>query len=106
LFLSSIFYLLFLLLSLLRHGFRYKFGYGVSPFKKKPSNRGQRASRAAAIKPDARGVKQLDHSIDGFFVAGVPEEYPVASLNVPGKIHTGERSLRDPIAPLESKLYV
>jgi len=36
----------------------------------------QRASRATAIKPDERGVKQLDKSIDDTFVSSVREEVP------------------------------
>jgi hypothetical protein len=45
-----------------------------SPSQQKFSKPDQRASRTIAIKPDVRGVKQLDNGIDDTFVSSVREE--------------------------------
>jgi len=53
----------------------------VFSFKKKFSKPDQRASRTIAIKPDLRGVKQLDDGIDDTFVSGVREEVSFALID-------------------------
>jgi hypothetical protein len=53
-----------------------------SPSQKKLSKPDQRASQTTAIKPDVRGVKQLDNGIDDTFVSSVREEVSFALIDV------------------------
>jgi hypothetical protein len=46
----------------------------VFSFTKKFAKPDRRASRTIAIKPEVRGVKQLDNGIDDTFVSSVREE--------------------------------
>jgi hypothetical protein len=52
-----------------------------SPPQKKSSKPDQRASRTIAIKPEVRGIKQLDHRIDDTFILSVREEVSFALID-------------------------
>jgi hypothetical protein len=53
----------------------------VFSFTEKFSTPDQRPPRTTAIKPDVRGVKQLDYSIDDTFVSSVLEEVSFALID-------------------------
>jgi hypothetical protein len=53
-----------------------------SPSQKKFSKPDQRTSRTIAIKPDVRGVKQLDNGIGDTFVSSVREEVSFALIDL------------------------
>ena len=76
---GACFYLLFSLF--LRHRFRHKFGHWCFLLAKKFSKLDQRASRTIAIRPDVRGVKQLDHGIDDTFVSSRRKEVSFALID-------------------------
>jgi hypothetical protein len=55
-----------------------------SPSQKKFSNLDQPASRSIAIKPEVKGVKQLDHGIEDIFVSSAREEASLALIDFQG----------------------
>src|SRR5208282_639273 len=57
-------------------------GTVCSPLPKKFSKHDQRASRTSAIRPEVRGVRQLDDGIDDTFVSSVRQEASFALIFV------------------------
>jgi hypothetical protein len=72
-----------------------------SPSQKKFSKPDQHASRTTAIKPDARGVKQLDNGIDDTFVSSVREEVSFASIDFQDSLD-GEKPYASGLKTLQS----